>query len=82
MEAVICQEDGCENIIEPDKMEYGKDFYVLVNLTPIGPDADFDAQYIIDKGLVGVYCKNCGYIVLVETRANGFEVVSRRKNNG
>jgi len=79
MEAVICQEEGCENIVEPDKMEYGKDFYVLVNLTPIDPGMVHDAQYIIDKGLVRVYCGDCGYIIMVETRANGFEVISKRK---
>ena len=62
-----------------DRMEYGKDYYVLVDLCPVDPDIDFNAQYIIDEGLVRVYCGICGYLMILEIKANGFEVVSRRK---
>lgn len=66
MESIICNEFGCENIINPETMHYGKDFYVL----SIGE--------VFDIGHCGVYCKNCGIVILAEASANGFEIVSRR----
>ena len=79
MEAVVCHEEGCENIIEPDRMEYAREYYVLVDLCAVDPNQDFNAQYIIDEGLARVYCGVCGYLIILEIKANGFDVVSRRK---
>ena len=77
MDTVICNESGCEAVIDPKTMQYGRDFYVLINLTDADED-DLSLQNIIDKQLVGIYCKNCGTVILAEASANGFEVVSRR----
>ena len=59
METVICNESGCEAEIDPEKMQYGRDFYVLINLTA-ADEEDLSLQNIIDNHLVGIYCKNCG----------------------
>lgn len=80
METIICNEYGCENEINPGTMQYGKDFYVLVNMTEA---EEMDIQNITDvveSGLVGIYCKNCGMIILTEAVANGFQIVSRRQS--
>lgn len=79
METITCNESGCENKINPETMQYGRDFYVLVNMTAIG-DVDIqNIKDILDNGLAGIYCKNCGIIILAEASANGFEIVSRRQ---
>ena len=78
METVICNESGCEAEIDPEKMQYGRDFYVLINLTA-ADEEDLSLQNIIDNHLIGIYCKNCGIVILAEASANGFEVVSRRQ---
>lgn len=81
MDAIICHEFGCENIIDAEVMEYGKDYYVLINLCDLDPDEPFTAKYIFDKGLVGIFCKDCGIVCLAEAQANGFEVLSRRQDD-
>jgi len=72
----MCNEDDCENIIYPDEMTYGKDYWVLINLTEAEPG--MTSQEILDDGLVGIFCRNCGIICMAEAQANGFKVVSRR----
>ena len=67
METIICNEFGCDNEIHPRTMKYGKDFYVL------STGDSFDVENS------GIYCKNCGIIILAEVSANGFEIVSRRQ---
>ena len=72
----MCNEDGCENIIYPDEMIYGKDYWVLINLMKADPG--MSPQEILNEGLVDVFCKDCGMIRMVEAEANGFRVVVRR----
>jgi len=79
MESIICSEEGCENVIYPDRMVYGRDYWVLINLI----EADLEiglmtSDEMMDEGLASVFCKNCGMICMVEARANGYEVVSIR----
>lgn len=76
MDSIICNEDGCENIIYPDKMTYGKDYWVLINLIEVAPE--ITPQEIFSEGLVGIFCRNCGIIRMAEAQANGIMVVSRR----
>lgn len=76
MDPIMCNEEGCENIIYPDKMVYGKDYWVLIDLMEADPE--MTSQEILDDGLVRIFCKNCGIICMAEAQANGFKVVSRR----
>jgi len=73
----MCHEHGCENIIDPVTMMYGKDYFVLINLSEADPG--LSAEEILEEGLVGIFCKNCGIVNLAEAQANGYEVVSRRE---
>ena len=68
MDSIICNEEGCENIIHPSEMTYGKDYWVLINL--IDASSKMTSKEIL--------CKNCGIIRMAEAQANGFMVVSRR----
>jgi len=68
MDSIICNEDGCENVIYPSEMTYGKDYWVLINLAEAG-------SKMTSKEIL---CKNCGIIRMAEAQANGFMVVSRR----
>ncbi len=77
MDPIMCHEKGCENIIYPDKMQYSQDYYVLINMTEAEPGCN--AREILEDGLVGIFCKDCGFIALVEASANGFEITSRRE---
>ncbi len=76
MEPIMCNEDGCENIIYPDQMTYGRDYWVLINL--MEADRGMSSQEILNDGLVDVFCRDCGIIRMAEAQANGFIVVSRR----
>lgn len=77
MDAILCHEHGCENIIDPNTMHYGKDYYVLINLSEA--PAGLSAEEILEEGLVGIFCKDCGIVNLAEASANGYEVTSRRE---
>ena len=79
METVTCNEFGCEKEINPKTMQYGKDFYVLINLTNSEMSEIGDITDLYHNGLVGIYCKNCAIIIMAEVQANGFEVVSRKQ---
>jgi len=68
MDSIVCNEEGCENIIHPSEMTYGKDYWVLINLIDVG-------SKMTSKEIL---CKNCGIIRMAEAQANGFMVVSRR----
>ncbi len=78
MDTITCHESSCKNEIDPETMDYGKDYYVLINLSEVSHDEINCVDDILDRDLVGIYCKNCGTIILAEAAANGFEIVSRR----
>ena len=78
METITCQEDACYFDIIPSRMRYGKDFYVLINLTNNFSPEMYSLQEMMDKGIVGIYCKDCGIIRMAEAAANGLEVISRK----
>jgi len=79
MEPIICSEEGCKNVIDPERMVYGRDYWVLINLIEADPRMNLmTSQEIMDEGLANVFCGNCGMICIVEARANKFEVISIR----
>ena len=77
MDSIMCHEHGCKNIVDPNTMTYGVDYYVLMNMT--GSAESVTSEEILEEGLVGIFCRDCGIVVMAETWANGYEVTSRRE---